>query len=175
MPKETEMLCENCNEKPATFHVVEILDGEKREVHLCEECAHEKKVALPPSLSLNEILSSLMEAHAEKEVPELAHVACPSCGMTYGEFKRVGRLGCPKDYAVFKKGLMPFLERLHGSTSHRGKVPSEVTRDSAHAAELLRLRRELTEAVERERYEDAARLRDHIRTLQEAQPLHGSE
>ena len=45
------MMCENCNERPATFHVVEITDNEKREVHLCEKCAHEKKIALPPSLS----------------------------------------------------------------------------------------------------------------------------
>jgi protein arginine kinase activator len=169
------MLCENCNDKPATFHVVEILDGEKREVHLCEDCAHEKKVALPPSLSLNEILSSLMEAHAEKDVPELAEVVCPSCGMTYADFKRGGRLGCPKDYAVFKKGLMPFLDRIHGATVHRGKVPSDVTSDTAHTAELLRLRRELTAAVESELYEDAAELRDKIRTLQEAQPAHGPE
>ena len=161
------MLCENCNEKPATFHVVEIMDGEKREVHLCEDCAREKKIALPPSLSLNEILSSLMEAHAEKEAPELNDVACPNCGMTYAEFRRNGRLGCPKDYAVFKKGLVPFLERIHGATAHRGKVPRRVTPDAGQAAKLMRLRRELKAAVENERYEEAAALRDRIHVLRE--------
>ncbi len=161
------MLCENCNERPATFHVVEITDGEKREVHLCEECAREKKIALPPSLSLNEILSSLMEAHADKDVPELSDVACPSCGMTYAEFKQGGRLGCPRGYAVFKKGLLPFLDRIHGATTHRGKVPHQITRDAGQAAELLRLRRELNAAIENERYEEAARLRDRIHTLRE--------
>jgi protein arginine kinase activator len=161
------MLCENCNQKPATFHVVEIADGEKREVHLCEDCAHEKKIAMPPSLSLNEILSSLMEAHAEKDVPELAGVACPNCGMTYAEFKKGGRLGCPKDYAVFKKGLVPVLDRIHGATAHKGKVPREITRDTGRTAERLRLQRMLNAAVENERYEEAAELRDRLRALRE--------
>lgn len=157
------MLCENCHERPATFHVVEIMEGEKREVHLCEDCAHEKQIALPASLSLNEILSSLMEAHAEKEVPELSNVACPNCGMTYAEFKNGGRLGCPKDYAVFRKGLLPFLDRIHGATTHKGKVPRQIAQDSGQAAELIRFRRELNAAIENERYEEAAELRDKIR------------
>ena len=163
------MLCENCKQKPATFHVVEITEGEKREVHLCEDCAREKKIAVPPSLSLNEILSSLMEAHAGKEVPELSNVACPNCGMTYAAFKEGGRLGCPRDYAVFRPGLVPFLERIHGATSHKGKGPRQTEGDTRSTAELLRLRRELSGAIENERYEEAAELRDRIRALREGQ------
>lgn len=161
------MLCESCNERPATFHVVEITDGDKHEVHLCEQCAKEKKIALPPSLSLNEILSSLMEAHAEKDVPELAGVACPNCGMSYADFRRGGRLGCPRDYAVFRAALIPFLERIHGATTHKGKAPRKAPADTVRAAELLRLRRELNSAVAAERYEEAARIRDNIRILRE--------
>ncbi len=163
------MLCENCKERPATFHVVEITDGEKREVHLCEQCARDKKVALPPSLSLNEILSSLMEAHAEKDVPELSDVACPDCGMTYAEFRRTGRLGCQRDYAIFEKALLPFLEKIQGATNHKGKTPRRATQDTGQATELLRLRRELNDAIASERYEEAAKLRDSIRALREGQ------
>jgi len=161
------MLCENCNERPATYHVVEILEGQKREVHLCEQCAHEKKIALPPSLSLNDILSSLMEAHAEKDIPELQSVACPNCGLTYAEFKRGGRLGCARDYDAFKKGLVPFLERIQGSTTHKGKVPRKTPPQTAQATQLLKLRRELNAAIASEQYELAASLRDKIRTLRE--------
>ncbi|MFO7897552.1 MAG: UvrB/UvrC motif-containing protein [Planctomycetota bacterium] len=163
------MLCENCNEKPATFHVVEITDGQKHEVHLCEDCAREKNIGVPQSLSLNEILSSLMEAHTEKEAPELSGVSCPACGMTYAEFKRSGRLGCPRDYAVFRKGLEPFLERIHGATRHKGKTPHRPSEDSATTAELLRLRRDLDAAVESEEYERAAQIRDRIHKLREGQ------
>jgi protein arginine kinase activator len=163
------MLCENCHEQPATFHVVEITDGEKREVHLCEQCAHDKNVALPPSLSLNDILSSLMEAHADKHVPELANVLCPNCEMTYAKFQEGGRLGCPKDYAVFKKGLLPFIEHIHGSIQHKGKIPRGMGQDTTQASELLKLRRELNGAIASERYEEAAALRDAIRNLRGGQ------
>ncbi len=159
------MLCENCNERPATYHVVEITDNGKNELHLCEKCAHEKNIALPPSLSLNEILGSLMEAHAEKDAPELANTVCPNCGITYAEFRRGGRLGCPQDYTVFEKGMVPFLERIQGATSHTGKTPKEASHDSAQTAELIKLRRELNAAIANERYEEAARLRDSIKTL----------
>jgi len=162
------MLCENCNERAATFHLVEILDNEKREVHLCEQCAHAKKVALPPSLSLNEILSSLMEAHAEKDLPSLTDRKCPNCGITYADFKRVGRLGCAKDYTVFSEGLMPFLERIHGSTTHRGKTPRQKPQDSSQTAQIMRLQRELSAAIAAEKYEAAATIRDKIRALREA-------
>jgi len=160
-----DMLCENCHERPATFHVVEIMDSGRHEVHLCEKCAHEKKIALPPSLSLNEILSSLMEAHAEKDVPELTNIACPNCGITYAEFRRSGRLGCSKDYSVFGKGLLPFLERIQGATTHRGKAPRKMPHDTVQTAELLRMRRELNAAIASEHYEQAAQLRDKIRAV----------
>ena len=163
------MLCENCNEQPATFHVVEITNDEKREVHLCEQCARDKNIALPASPSLSDILSSLMEAHAEKDVPELTNVACPNCGTTYAQFKEGGRLGCPRDYAVFKKGLLPFIERIQGATHHKGKMPRRMTCDTAQTAELLRLRRELNTAIAGERYEEAATLRDKIRGLREGE------
>ena len=159
------MLCENCHERPATFHFVDLI--EKREVHLCEQCAHDEKIALPPSLSLNEILSSLMEAHTEKDVPELSNVACQNCGITYAEFKRGGRLGCPQDYALFQKGLLPFIERIQGATQHKGKAPRQAAQDTAQAAELIRLRRALNDAIASERYEEAATLRDKIRALRE--------
>jgi len=161
------MLCQNCKERPATYHVTEITAGEKREVHLCEQCAHDKNIALPASPSLNDILSSLMEAHAEKDVPELTNVACPNCEMTYAQFKEGGRLGCPRDYAVFKQGLLPFIERIQGATRHKGKMPRRMTCDTMQTAELLRLRRELNTAIAGERYEEAATLRDKIRGLRE--------
>lgn len=160
------MLCENCNERQATYHVVEMTDGKKHEIHLCEECAQERKLSLPPSLSLNEILSSLMEAHADKDVPELTGITCPNCSMTYAQFKRAGRLGCAKDYEVFSQGLLPFIERIQGTTQHKGKTPKRKgTSDSLQAAELLRMRRELNAAVANEQYELAASLRDKIRNL----------
>ena len=75
------------------------------------------------------------------------------------EYRAEGRLGCPNDYIVFARGLLPELNRTHGATRHVGKVvhrrPSTVDR--------LRLRTRLRDAVAREDYEEAARLRDLLR------------
>jgi protein arginine kinase activator len=63
--------------------------------------------------------------------------------------------------------LSPLIERAHeNATHHVGKVPK--TADSAvqRRAGLLRLRRELQDAVDAENYEQAARVRDEIQTLE---------
>ena len=33
------MLCEKCNKNEAKFHLIMLINGEKRELSLCEECA----------------------------------------------------------------------------------------------------------------------------------------
>ena len=45
------MLCQICKKNPATVHVQEIVNGEKRIMHFCAECA-EKKSMLEPFLRL---------------------------------------------------------------------------------------------------------------------------
>jgi protein arginine kinase activator len=37
------MLCQNCNEKEATVQLTKIVNGEKTELHLCEDCAAKKR------------------------------------------------------------------------------------------------------------------------------------
>ena len=159
------MQCEFCHKNAATLHVTEILDGEKRELHLCEECAREKKIGFPTDLSLSDILGGLIEAHSEKDVPELVGLSCPQCGITYAEFRSGAGLGCPADYDIFAKGLMPFLEKVHGSSQHRGKVP-RAAGDAAGGRRIAQLQRQLLRAVEKEDYESAARLRDEIHQLE---------
>ena len=69
------------------------------------------------------------------------------------------------DYNVFKKGLLPLIERMHGSSQHVGKVPANAGAEIVKKNELVQLRKELNEAVERENYEKAAELRDKIYEL----------
>jgi len=167
------ILCQNCGKKMATFHVTEIVENEKKEIHLCEDCAREKHIGLPTA-SLNDFLSGFFEAHAEKEVPELSGVACPICGITYAEFRSGGGLGCSRDYTVFKRGIIPLLERIHGSIRHRGKVPANSGKDIAEARKLIKLRKELNRAIEAEEYEKAAKLRDKIYELKNRENADGT-
>ncbi len=154
------MLCQRCHKQQATIHLTEILNDEKRERHLCEDCAREEGVAIKAQINLQDILSGMLEAH--ESTGRDASLCCPDCGITYAEFRSQGRLGCPHDYEVFAEPLQEVLEKVHGATEHVGKLPQRAGSDSRGQRELMQLRRQLQDAVETERYEEAARIRDLI-------------
>ena len=92
---------------------------------------------------------------------------CPACGIKFIEFRNTGRLGCPHDYQAFREELVPLLENIHGETKHCGKVPRRGQHTQEAQNELVQLRQRLKQAVTREDYEEAAKLRDRIKNLEE--------
>lgn len=158
------MKCQYCSQ-PATVHLTNVeRDGARKEVHLCEACAEKKNVINKQELNLSSILQTLIGAHVGAKSDELSRLACPVCGLRYMEFRAEGRLGCPNDYEVFRVGLEPLLQRIHGGVDHHvGKRPQRQPRNQQWHRELLDLRRQLREAVEQEAFERAAMLRDLIR------------
>ena len=50
------------------------------------------------------------------ESSEVDQQTCPSCGISFKEFRSQGRLGCPHDYIAFQSELLPLLENIHGET-----------------------------------------------------------
>ncbi len=156
------MLCQRCNKNEATIHITDISNGEHQENHLCEQCAETEGAVIKTPTTINQLLSSFIMAHTG--VAELAELSCPECGLSFLEFRQHGLLGCPNDYEVFEKPLEGLLTRVHGQeTHHVGKVPARGGAQQKKNMQLLRLRRELTKAVESEEYEEAAQLRDKIK------------
>ncbi len=153
------MKCQVCGANPATVHLTDIVQGKKKETHLCQACAEGQQLLQHQELNLPAILQTLIGQHVGPQSDELARLVCPTCGIRYMEFRARGRLGCPHDYAIFRKGLEPLLQRIHRSARHAGKAP----RRGAPPPELTDLRRRLDEAVAAEAYEEAARLRDLLR------------
>lgn len=160
--------CQACKKQPATVHLTDITpEGEKRERHLCDECAQEEGVLpkAPSTVPVNEILSGLILQ--KNIVQQLADLACPHCKLTFVEFRNSGLLGCPHDYEAFEKALLPLIERAHeGATHHIGKSPRRHGVPLKAENDLIRLRKELNRAVDGEQYEEAARLRDRIEALE---------
>jgi protein arginine kinase activator len=154
--------CQLCS-KPATVHLTEIVSNQKREVHLCRECADNQQLFQPPPLNVSAILQTLIGQHLGPQTDALARLVCPTCGIRYMEFRAQGRLGCPHDYEVFRVGLEPLLQRIHRAVRHQGKAPRRGPTPPEKFAELADLRRQLQTAVEAEAYEEAARLRDLLR------------
>ena len=86
------MLCEACGKNPATVHITENpSDKENRkEIHLCEDCARENGQVQEPSLSQ---MLGVLSGYDQEAGAGLSDLACPKCGMTYSEFRSGGRLG----------------------------------------------------------------------------------
>lgn len=158
------MKCQLCS-NPATVHLTDIVDSHKKEMHLCQSCAEQQQMLnKKQELNLPAILQSLIGQHLGQQTDELSRLTCPACGIKYMEFRAQGRLGCPHDYLVFRDGLAPLLQRIHRSDRHLGKVPHRSILPAEQMAELVELRRRLQIAIDREAFEEAARLRDLLRT-----------
>ena len=161
--------CDKCD-KPATIHLTDIADGNKTEVHFCEDCAMAEglvKAALP----LNQLLQGLGivqgEGGAIIKSAEQAELTCDVCGLTFSEFRHQGQLGCPNDYDAFGPALETLVERAQdGATQHVGKVSDRAGLGQKRQTEILRLRGALRLAVTQEDYERAAGLRDQIKQLE---------
>jgi protein arginine kinase activator len=144
------------------MHITEVLSSDRfEELHLCEECAHKalneqpKKSQKPTPAGADEM---------EEFLP--TRNACSVCGLKFVEFRNSGRLGCPHDYVEFREELLPLLENIHGEVRHAGKTPRRVPSVRKVNGELVQLRKLLQQAVNREAYEEAARIRDRIKQLE---------
>jgi protein arginine kinase activator len=155
------MKCQNCS-NPATVHLTDIVNKQKKELHLCQACAEKQQLLKHQELNLPAILEALIGQHVPV-TDQLARLTCPACGLKYMEFRAEGKLGCPNDYDVFRTGLEPLLARIHRAGRHVGKVPRRRLPAGGTAAALVELRQRLRQAVEAEAYEEAAHLRDLIR------------
>jgi len=165
------MKCQKCD-RAATFHITDLIDGEPNELHLCEECAtaflqpsHEEVSEMMPAMA-GLLAQHLAVGETADELARLDQRACPVCGITFLQFRKQGRLGCPHDYVFFEKELEPLLLSIHDQTQHIGKVPKRCPHGADQQTQLIRLRREMKEAVAGEEYERASELRDEIRTIE---------
>ena len=168
------MKCQQC-EKPATFHITELTGPDVEELHLCEEHARSyltpgESVDPSTSQSFAGVLAQQMQlGQTAEDLARLDQQSCPVCGITFYEFRNQGRLGCPHDYVCFESELEPLVINIHGSNEHLGKRPRRESGASQRKTELIRLRREMKEAVTQENYERASELRDEIQQLEDAQ------
>ncbi len=161
------MVCELCKQSQATVHLTEIVNDQMTELHLCEACANQKGAQVESHFGLSDLLSGLAETSKTQEPDEVSTKVCPNCGMSYDDFRKVGRLGCADCYPTFKRSLGSLLKRIHGSPIHLGKSPARLVKPAKAKTELAELKRKLERAIEQEEFEEAARLRDQIRRAEQ--------
>lgn len=170
------MNCNLCGTQPATIHLTEIVNNQMVEIHLCGACAQEKGTDFKTHFQTPEIIHNLLDLGSAAPASEKGLGSrCPECGMTYEEFGKTGRLGCAFCYEAFSKLLIPLIKRVQRSVRHIGKKPRKMpttaapSRPPTVAQDLRTLRERLKKSVQSEEFEEAARLRDSIKQLEEKQ------
>lgn len=194
------MLCSMCHKNEAVICYTEIINGVKKEQYLCPECAAKytsfdsDTLGMAPGNLLASLLTSVLgqTGIAAEDDAKKTNLVCPKCGMTYNEFLKYSKFGCPECVHTFGFLLDDYFKKIQGSCEHCGKVYhggetvfipdiTAVTDDgSASAApevapavrvndkdskEVASLKKALDKAIRDEEYEEAARLRDEIRAL----------
>ncbi|HUF62756.1 MAG TPA: UvrB/UvrC motif-containing protein [Verrucomicrobiales bacterium] len=154
------MECDACG-KEATVFLTQIVQNEMKKMSLCEDCARERGVADPAGFALAKMLQGAASQSSPPPPPPapkmLREKSCPVCGFTESQFRKVGRLGCAACYQAFREEIEGLLRPMHRAVRHEGKTP--------RGLEALRAR--LAGAVAREDYEEAGRLRDCIRSIED--------
>ena len=158
------MLCDICNNKEATVHLTQMVEGETKKIDLCEACSKEKGVDDPAGFSLADLLLGL-GASQQMEDAGSTSTKCPQCNFSQEEFKKTGRLGCAECYDHFEEGVEGLLKTMHKGTRHTGKAPTIWKKMKDYTDQLHELETMLNKAIKKEDYEKAADLRDKIASI----------
>lgn len=164
------MLCEKCKKNTATYHYKQNINGQLTELHLCSACAAESAHELiginEPFGGIASLLTGALRSHAEP-----MRQVCSLCGATSAEIARSAYAGCPECYRTFSRMFAPYIAKLHGHVTHRGRTPLNAGGNAPKVNEtekqLEKLKKELEEAIHAENFEKAAVLRDQINALKQ--------
>jgi len=158
-----ERTCDCCS-NPAVVHETLMTGGVRTEVHLCAEHAVERGYVLPTSIGPALVVGKLLEKATQAAARTTK--ACPTCAMTMQVLRESGLVGCADCYRHFEDELGAIIARTQeGAAAHVGRHPAQASSLIDRAALRNRMVRELREAVAREEYERAARLRDEMHGL----------
>lgn len=140
-------------------------EGKKVELMVCAECGKKRGLS-----GVEKTASGKGDTAADlkvKTADQSKKRTCSSCGMSFTEFKRRGKLGCTNCYSSFDEELQHLIRRLHGSVHHTGKGPNQGRKVAQEVLRVQRLRAELDAAIKEEDYERAAGLRDRLKQLKQ--------
>lgn len=142
------MLCHLCKNNQATLQVNRVINGQVLTLNLCADCYANLPAALQ-SLSFEQ------------------HSPCPDCSTTFETIKATGKFGCPTCYTHFAHQCSPLLCRIHDGAVHKGKTPqSPKSSNNTDQSKLSNLKQTLQKLIANQEFEQAALVRDQIKSLQ---------
>lgn len=170
------MICENCKERPASVVITKGHVGEMIERNLCEKCAFQSETYnFDPNhepLSIQQFLSNWFGGvdpfQTQPQTQKIDPIECPNCKLTFMNFLDIGKFGCATCYETFRERLPNVFGKLHiGHSTHTGKIPVSFNEVYAIKRKIEEVRNKMQQAVEAEKFEEAAALRDEAKKLQQ--------
>lgn len=167
------MKCSHCHNNEANTHITQIINGEKIELFLCDECAKELGyIGDFGLLTMDDFFGDLLGAGVSSLNSLSAVDRCGACGSSFNDIISSGRVGCADCYSKYEDKLASSIEKLHGKAKHIGKFVTYTKDDESSEKEpkissLDRMKSDLDLAIKEQRFEDAAVLRDKIRDYEQ--------
>lgn len=173
------MLCDKCGKNEATVFFKQVINNKETTQHLCNECA--EGIMDIGNFSLDKFFSgSHLNSPFESTFGGFGGqvIKCPVCGMTYADFSQTGKLGCSECYRTFEDRILPMVKSIHGKNLHNGKSKNvscaetvaergekAIAENESKFYEKIALQKQLRELVKAERFEEAAKVRDEIKRI----------
>lgn len=169
------MLCEKCGKNEAVTHIRQNINGVQSESYLCENCAADitgkfngeyNKLFSDFGFGIDSMLGSIFgqDFLTENLIAE-PEKRCKMCGSTISSIRNTGNVGCAECYSTFKSELMPLVQRIHGKTAHSGRGPVEAEEKKILMEKITELENTLKEAIDKEDFEQAVKIRDELKEL----------
>lgn len=182
------MKCDRCGENEANIKYVQIINGEKKRMYLCEKCGKE--------LGINDMnfnmpidFTSFLSDFFNEDIPStnllsgftntVNKLECSKCGLDFDDFMHTGKFGCSNCYEEFESRIDPILKNIHGANRHIGRLGKVIDGNNILKKEnnenekvdlvnnqvnkFDKLKEDLKTAIREERYEEAAKIRDEIK------------
>ncbi len=158
------MICESCHKNEATVFLRQSVNGNCTEKHLCADCAKKEHVMdrVPFSgfedfggRNFSETFGN-MERLMDRmwKEPFSAFSQLPFGGLRDAER--------PAEYGALREGLSPFYQNEETKKTEEKSEP--LTKEQKDAQELAELKSKLADLVAAERFEEAAKVRDEIKS-----------
>ncbi|HDL60523.1 MAG TPA: hypothetical protein ENH14_03600 [candidate division WOR-3 bacterium] len=147
-------ICPVCKLREADTTLVEFVEGRIKKRLLCSICAEKEADGVRSII----ITSTEVRRKGKK---------CPVCGTSLYEFRRSFLMGCPTCYDIFRDELTEILKKVVGRESFLGERPQKDSEIIPLLQERENLMKRLNEAIKKEEFEEAAKLRDEIKKIEE--------
>ncbi|GEM_PF-843137 len=175
------MLCDMCGKREAIVFIHQVGAEEKKELHLCAQCAYEhglQHLEGDVGKALSELLKSLsldkvptaggnLISKQKKRYPE----HCSNCGVSLQDIKKNPIAGCESCWNSYADLLLGSVTKQRVSVPYKGRFSVKIAESIAKKQELDRLEQLLHTAVVMEDYEQAAIYRDRIRLLKQGEKV----